>query len=95
MFSSMMYTTPGTQRWTARRKLEVIEALQAGQITREAIQQLGISDEELAEWERRYNGGDRMLARSRLQATNMRQRWNGATRKQRRIAAAHGEPLPR
>jgi len=89
-----MYSAPGTERWTARRKLELIEAFQAGQITREAIQQLGISNEELAEWECRYNGGDPLTARSRLQATNMRQRWNGATRRQRRIAAAHREPIP-
>ena len=86
-YGPTMYTAPGAQRWTARRKLELVEAVDSGRLPREALQQLGVSDEEFAEWLQRYAAGDDK-ARRRLRAKDMSLRWGGTTRKQRRNAAS-------
>lgn len=44
---------PDTQRWVARRKAEVIAAIQGGLLGRaEACSRYGLSEEELRLWER-------------------------------------------
>jgi len=82
-------------RWTARRKLDLIKTLQAGQITREMLcAQYDVSDDELAEWLQRYGNGEGG-ARARLRASDMSVRWGGMSRKQRRMAAARNMVVPR
>jgi transposase-like protein len=74
-FGSMAYVASGDFRWTARRKLELIVMMRSGQVARETLQkQFGVSDEELAEWLRRYGNGDDR-ARRRLRATDMTVRY--------------------
>jgi hypothetical protein len=44
-----------TIRWSARRKANVIEAIRAGDLSREeAFARYDLSPEELASWEKRY-----------------------------------------
>lgn len=44
---------PDTRRWVASRKAAIVRAVAAGLIARpEALQRYGLSEEELAEWER-------------------------------------------
>ena len=67
----MRYAAPGGQRWTARRKQELIEAIGTGQVAKEeALHEHGLSEDEFAEWLRRYGAGD-PRARRRLRATDM------------------------
>ena len=48
-----------TVRWTARRKAEVVAAVQAGQLTiPDACRRYRLSPEEYLEWERHYMAGD-------------------------------------
>lgn len=42
------------ERWTFRRKAELVENLAAGRISPVDVAEMGISDEELAEWQRLY-----------------------------------------
>ena len=58
-----------TTRWVASRKAAVVAAVQAGLLTvMEACRRYGLSQEEFAEWERRYvsEGLKGLRARSRL-----------------------------
>ena len=49
---------PGTTRWVARRKAEVVAAVQGGLLTTsEACQRYGLSEEELREWQLAMAGG--------------------------------------
>jgi hypothetical protein len=44
---------PGVTRWTPQRKLDVVKAIEDGRLNREiAINAYGLSEEELASWER-------------------------------------------
>jgi hypothetical protein len=57
-----------TSRWVASRKAAVVAAVQAGLLTvMEACRRYGLSHEEFAEWERRYEseGLKGLRARSR------------------------------
>lgn len=42
------------KRWTFRRKADLLERLAARCISRGDVAAMGISDEELAEWQQRY-----------------------------------------
>lgn len=57
------------ERWTSRRKMEVIELVGDGHMTRaEALAAHGISEEEFASWERLFHQAGRKALRStRLQ----------------------------
>ena len=64
----MRYAAPDSQRWTARRKEELIKAIGTGQMSQAAaLQQHGISEDEFAEWLQRYGAGG-PTARRRLRA---------------------------
>jgi hypothetical protein len=67
----MIYTAPGSQRWTACRKLALLDAMDMGVISQaEAAEIYQISYEELAEWLRRRAIG----GKSALRATFSRAR---------------------
>jgi hypothetical protein len=52
-----------TARWTARRKAEVVAAVEAGMLTiPDACRRYRLSPEEYLEWERHYKAGDWLLA---------------------------------
>jgi hypothetical protein len=59
---------PGTQRWTATRKAQVVLALQSGLLTfADACGRYGLTAEELACWEQSFSwGGRRGLAVARI-----------------------------
>jgi hypothetical protein len=66
----------GMLRWTARRKLALIVAVQTGEVDRETLQRrYSISDEEFMEWLRRYGDGDKHFACRRLRASDMSHRY--------------------
>ena len=45
-------SSPSTRRWTARRKAQVVDAVETGRLTPECAQRIhGLSEEELASWE--------------------------------------------
>ena len=45
-------------RWTYKHKAEVVERVSRGNISRaEALARYGLSEDELAEWERRFAEG--------------------------------------
>ena len=78
MFGSMAYTAPGAGRWTARRKAELLEAINTGAVSKEEVlQQYGLGADELDEWLRRYHTGDKLQARRRLRALDMSVRSGG------------------
>jgi hypothetical protein len=59
---------PGTQRWTATRKAQVVLAIQGGLLTfAEACGRYGLTAEELACWEQSFSwGGKHGLAVARI-----------------------------
>ena len=51
--------TQNVMRWTARRKAEVVAAVEAGMLTiPDACRRYRLSPEEFLEWERHYLSGD-------------------------------------
>jgi hypothetical protein len=89
--------SPDTSRWVARRKAEVVSAVQAGLLPlEEALRLYRLTIEEFASWQRallRYGTGG--LKASRLHAAEARERlgrdrkgWNRAGSAERR--RAHG-----
>jgi len=54
--------TQNVMRWTARRKAEVVAAVEAGMLTiPDACRRYRLSPEEYLEWERHYKAGDWLL----------------------------------
>ena len=55
--------SPNTARWTARRKAEVVAAVEGGMLSiPEACRRYRLSPEEYLEWEHHYKAGDWLLA---------------------------------
>jgi Protein of unknown function (DUF1153) len=78
-------------RWTVRRKAEVVVAIAQGRITiAEAKERHGLSEEELAAWQRDYTAH----GEAGLRATWLQQyRRGGHPRRGRRITHADGGRL--
>jgi hypothetical protein len=54
-----------TTRWTARRKADVVAAVEAGMLSiPEACRRYRLSPEEYLEWERHYKAGDWLLTQA-------------------------------
>lgn len=68
MKGSNKYVASDGWRWTPRRKVEVLDRVASGTISDVELAFLGISREELAEWQKLHNiNGRKALRTTRLQ----------------------------